>query len=396
MAEKKDLINNDDELRRRAQEQALKNGLAQENIDALSQEDTRHLLHDLRVHQIELEMQNEELRRAQVELEDSRSRYFDLYDLAPVGYCTLNDKGLILEANLTSAAMLGVVRSALIKQPLSSFIHNEDQEIYYLHRKLLFETGSPQVCELRMLRHDGTTFWARLEAAAAKDTDGTPMCRAIMSDITKHRHAEDRIKNLLAEKELLLKEVHHRVKNNMNTIFALIALQMNKINEPSALTALNDTASRVRSMMVLYDKINRTGSYNELSIKQYLSTLADDIIGSSPSGMIIKIEKNIDDFILEAVKVSPLGLIVSELLTNIMKYAFKGRNDGIITISASRKDNHATIVVQDNGIGIPESINFENTTGFGLQLVEMLTKQLDGTIRIERNNGTRIILEFPV
>ena len=93
------------------------------------------MLHELRVHQIELEMQNEELRRAQAELDAARARYFDLYDLAPVGYCTLSEQGLILEANLTAATLLGVARGALVKQPFTRFILKEDQDIYYLHRK---------------------------------------------------------------------------------------------------------------------------------------------------------------------------------------------------------------------------------------------------------------------
>ena len=117
------------------------------------------MLHELRVHQIELEMQNEELRRAQAELGAARARYFDLYDLAPVGYVTVSEKGLILEANLTAATLLGVARGSLIKRPMSKFILKEDHDIYYLHRKKLFETREPQECELRMGKEDGTVFW---------------------------------------------------------------------------------------------------------------------------------------------------------------------------------------------------------------------------------------------
>ena len=128
----------------RAEEKAWENaGQMPENLDALSPETTRLLLHELRVHQIELEMQNEELRRAQEELEASRARYFDLYDLAPVGYFTLSETGMILEANLTAATLLGVARGALVKQPLSHFIFREDQDIYYRHRRQLLETGAP-------------------------------------------------------------------------------------------------------------------------------------------------------------------------------------------------------------------------------------------------------------
>ena len=147
----------------------------------LSPEETRRVLHELQVHQIELEMQNDELRRTQAELEDSRARYFDLYDLAPVGYVTLTEQGLILEANVTAAKLLGIARGALVKQPLTRFILPEDQEIYYRHRQQLFETGAPQACELRMVRQDGAQFWVRVEATAAA---GTLLCRAVMSDIT--------------------------------------------------------------------------------------------------------------------------------------------------------------------------------------------------------------------
>ena len=130
---------------------------------ALSPEETWRLLHELQVHQIELEMQNEELRRTQAKLEAARARYFDLYDLAPVGYVTLDKPGLILEANLMAAELLGVERSALVRQPLTHFILPADQDIYYRHRKRLFETGVPQTCELRMRPADSAPFWAQLE-----------------------------------------------------------------------------------------------------------------------------------------------------------------------------------------------------------------------------------------
>ena len=143
-----------------------------EDLEVLSPEVARRALHELRVHQIELEMQNEELRRTQEELEVSRARYFDLYDLAPVGYFTLSEQGLILEANLTAAKLLGVARGALVKQPLSRFILPGDQDIHYLHRKQLLETGAPQSWELRMLRKDAAPFWARVEATTAQGADG--------------------------------------------------------------------------------------------------------------------------------------------------------------------------------------------------------------------------------
>jgi PAS domain S-box-containing protein len=178
-------------LRLRAEEMARENAAqAPENIEALPSEETRRTLHELRVHQIELEMQNEELRRAQAELDAARARYFDLYDLAPVGYCTVSEQGLILEANLTAAGLLCVARGALVRQPITRFILKEDQDIYYLHRKRLLETGQPQERELRMVKLDGTVFWAHLATSAAEDGGGAPVCRIVISDIPERERAE--------------------------------------------------------------------------------------------------------------------------------------------------------------------------------------------------------------
>ena len=183
----------DKHLRERAEEVTRENAASPESQEPLSPQETRQTLHELRVHQIELEMQNEELRRTQVELDRARERYFDLYDLAPVGYCTISEKGLIKEANLTAANLLGVARSALVRQPFTKFILTEDQNIYYLHSKPLFETGAPQVYELRMVKKDAAPFWARLEANREQDSGGTTLCRVTVSDITERKLAEEKI-----------------------------------------------------------------------------------------------------------------------------------------------------------------------------------------------------------
>ena len=164
--------------------------MSSEKLDELSPESMRTILHELRVHQIELEMQNEEMGRAQEDLDASRARYFDLYDLAPVGYCTVSKAGIVLEANLTAATLLGVERGAIAKRPISRFILKEDQDVFYLCRKRLFETGEPQQCELRMVKHDDSTFWACLEATAARDEAGAPSCRIALSDITARKQQE--------------------------------------------------------------------------------------------------------------------------------------------------------------------------------------------------------------
>jgi PAS domain S-box-containing protein len=175
-------------LRRRAEEWMQKQS---PDPFPLSPEEAGRLLHELQVHRIELEMQNEELRRAQREIEASRARYFDLYNLAPVGYFTLSEEGLILEANLTAGQLLGMERNRLARQPMTRFILRDDQDIYYLHRKTLFKAGERQVCEVRLVRGDGSQFWAHMETTVSRDNDrGEPLCRTVISDITERKQAE--------------------------------------------------------------------------------------------------------------------------------------------------------------------------------------------------------------
>jgi PAS domain S-box-containing protein len=161
--------------------------------------DTQRLLQELQIHQIELEMQNQELLCSRRELETSQMRYSNLYDLAPVGYVTLSEaSSLILEVNITAATLLGVVRSDLVKNRFTSFILSEDQAIYDHHCKLLFETGAPQVCELRLIKKDASPFWVRIDATLGKETDGAPICRATMIDIT-NRKQMDAVRDFLAK-----------------------------------------------------------------------------------------------------------------------------------------------------------------------------------------------------
>jgi two-component system cell cycle sensor histidine kinase/response regulator CckA len=183
------------DLRQRAEELARETAArATEAPTDLSPEELRRTLHELRVHQIELEMQNEELRRAQAEIDAARARYFDLYDLAPAGYCTLSEEGLILEANLTLATLLGLARAALLRHPLSRFVLNEDQDIYYLHRRKLFETREPHDCDLRLVKPDGVPFWAHLKETTARAEDGATHFRVMITDITERKRRDEELR----------------------------------------------------------------------------------------------------------------------------------------------------------------------------------------------------------
>ena len=176
-----------------AQEQAAPSTT---DLTLMSREEALKLVHELRVHQIELKMQNEELVRAQAELNTTRERYFDLYNLAPVGYFVVSHEGRILETNLTGVILLGVPRAALVKQPITRFIFKEDQDVYYLHRRELLATGRAHTCELRMAKADGTAFWVRLTATTQQpsDTSGQgqdgPTSRVVLADISEQKQTE--------------------------------------------------------------------------------------------------------------------------------------------------------------------------------------------------------------
>ena len=170
------------------------------HLDALSPQETQLMLHELRVHQIELELQNEELRRSQLELEAERTRYKNLYDLAPVGYCTLGKSGLILKANLAAAELLGTTRGALIERPISRFIHKDDQDLFYLSRKEVLQSGALKAFELRMMKYDGSAFWANVTASTAPEVDAAPELRVVLIDISQRKQAEAAL--LAREREL--------------------------------------------------------------------------------------------------------------------------------------------------------------------------------------------------
>ena len=188
-------------LRQQAEEQ-LQKRLADQKpaVNKRSADEMQQALHELQVHQIELEMQNEELRRARLELDAEHARYFDLYDLAPVGYVTISDKGLILEANLTTTTLLSAPKSQLVARPVSQFILKEDQDRYYVYLRKLQDGSFPQPCALRLVKLDGRVIWVQL-AGGIITVAGSATCNLTLSDITQRKQAEE----ALLESEMSLR-----------------------------------------------------------------------------------------------------------------------------------------------------------------------------------------------
>jgi PAS domain S-box-containing protein len=192
-------------LRRQAEKRLLERDADLSNMPL---KEINALIHELEVHQIELEMQNEELRRAQMDLEAARDKYTDLYELAPVGYFSIDDKGLILDANLNGATMLGIERGKLPGRFFTQFITKDDQDVFYLHKQKLFKTITKQFCELKIMKKDGTEFFAQLESSPVIDQAGNcSSLRFSLSDITERKQAELALIASKSEIESIVKTV---------------------------------------------------------------------------------------------------------------------------------------------------------------------------------------------
>jgi len=208
----------DSGLRRRAEEKLKEASRRSEDLSGVSPEKMAHLIHDLQVHQIELEMQNDELRRIQGELELTRDKYAHLYNFAPVGYFTMSETGAIEEANLTISSMLGLERSALIGKPFNRFVLREDKDIFYKHRRRLLETEAPQSCDLRLMKKDGHEFNVRMEGMVIKNRgNDLRQIRSAVNDITELKQAEKTIKE---HSETLEKRVDFLQRMEAMGIFA--------------------------------------------------------------------------------------------------------------------------------------------------------------------------------
>lgn len=212
----------------------------------------------------------------------------------------------------------------------------------------------------------------------------------------ERRVAEKRIAALLDEKELLLKEVHHRIKNNMNTMKSLLFFQAKTVKDPQAVEVLKDAGSRIQSMSVLYNKIYRSDNLKAMSTQDYIPNLVEDLITVFFNRDNIHIEMDIEKVILPVTILSSLGIITTELVTNAMKYGFNENERGFLYLGLHRANTMIEFEIRNSGEKLPEDFSMETSQGFGLHLVKMLVQQLGGKIRIESNHETRFVITFPL
>ena len=204
------------------------------------------------------------------------------------------------------------------------------------------------------------------------------------------------IRQHLKDKEILLREVHHRIKNNITTIWSLLKMQARSTVNPEALAVLREAISRVHSMSVLYDKLLNTKDYRDIPVEDYFEDLIASIVGLFPDDVAITLNKEIADFNLDTKKLYPLGLIVNELLTNCIKYGFRGRASGTIDLAITKREQEIVLTVRDDGNGLPEHFDRNKAAGLGLVLVQGLAEQLGGTFTISSDHGVKSVVTFDI
>ncbi|MGD9938706.1 MAG: sensor histidine kinase [Clostridia bacterium] len=255
--------------------------------------------------------------------------------------------------------------------------------------------------EYRMLARDGHWRWILGRGKCiSRDANGRALrLVGTHEDITERKELENRITSLLAEKELILRDVHHRVKNNLSTLRSLLSLQAQSMRGKRAASALQVAAGRVQSIALLYDRLYLSGEYDHLSSLEFVPGLVDQILANFPDSRKIVVLKDIERMDLPQKTVTALSLIINELLTNAMKYAFKGRETGLIRICLRKATDGFSLEIQDDGPGISKHAEVPSgmtTEGLGLTLAVALVDQLQGTMELDTCPGTRIKIAVPL
>lgn len=302
----------------------------------------------------------------------------------------------ILNVNQAARDLLGYEDSELIGKSIGILFPDEGEETALFNGKdqELVKKGYTSNKETYFKTKNGKIIPVFLSISLIESEEGKTIgIVCIGSDIVDITRAKNEIKASLEEKELLLQEVHHRVKNNLQIISSLLNLQSGYIKDENDLELFKDSQSRVKSMAFIHEQIYQSSNFNSIEFSNYINNLVTYLIHYYAANLnSIKID--VDDLKMDLNTSIPCGLIVNELVTNSLKHAFRGDGGEIYISLHSPVDDQYTLIVADNGIGLPGEVSIENPKTLGLQLVNGLVSQLDGTLKVERNNGTRFEITF--
>jgi len=231
------------------------------------------------------------------------------------------------------------------------------------------------------------------------DLAGQILMKKELAEKEEKRHiAEENLKRSLAEKDILLREVHHRVKNNMQIISSILKMQQRQVDDPTLKVILEESQSRIRSMALIHENLYQNENLANITFANYIKSLAGNLARTfSDSQSKITFHYDIEDIYLPIDTGIPCGLIINELLSNAFKYAFEGKEKGVITISLKQiSEQDFTLVVADNGKGLPVNLNVEESGTLGMKIVTRLVQQIDGKLQYQNNNGAVFIIHFKI
>lgn len=322
-------------------------------------------------------------------VEEERNRIFN-YSIDQL--CVADFNCNFKELNPSWEKTLGWSKEELISKSYLNFVHPDDIESTRKAAESLSNGQKVISFDNRYKCKDGKYKWLSWNAYPLVDQK---LIFAVARDVTHLKKAEKDLKMSLEEKEMLLKEIHHRVKNNLMVISSLLNLQSRYIKDPEALDVFKESQNRAKSMALIHERLYRSTDLKKIDFGDYIRTLATDLFRTYATDTSkIQLKMNVEDIQLDINTAIPLGLIVNELISNALKYAFPNDIEGSIVIDFHSHNNILTIKVKDNGIGFPENLDYKNTESLGLQLVNTLTKQIDGEIQLTKNQGTEFKITF--
>jgi len=305
--------------------------------------------------------------------------------------CIADADGHFRRLNREWESALGYSPAELEGKRLLDFVHPDDMAA---SRDAMAGLGAgKKVLQFtnRYRHKDGSYRWIEWRIFPAAS-----LMYASARDVTERKKTADLIDASLAEKETLLREIHHRVKNNLQIISSLLSLQIREIDDPRTIEALKDCQARVLSMAFVHEHLYQGKDFSRIDLKNYIHSLGRQLSQSygNPNEHIT-FEISVPDIYVDINTAIPLGLVISELITNSLKYAYKGRKVGKLTITATEDPLDLTVTVADDGVGMPEEITLDTQKSLGLRLVNTLTGQLQGTVVIDRTGGTKFTFVIP-